>query len=198
MLIHANMTMQAFFSKNSEELKKLSSEAKQRIENFWKEDFDKYVTNEIEVAILKGFTADKGNAVAMPRGNKSLFIRNNNMDDSKTDIFISESNGLSKVPKEYKEHELYYDTFSDTHDEGDIKRERMCNWSQKSGYREIYREYLIDRNDDGFADVRYVKTPDGYVHIDKDLDGKFDVTYKESYGEKYIPLEKLIEQYLKD
>ena len=58
-----------FDDSNMQKLQSLSKTQKQKIANFWQDDEDKKVTNEIELAILEGFMSKDGK-IKMPREKK--------------------------------------------------------------------------------------------------------------------------------
>ena len=190
--IKLGMTYTDFFNKNMNELQKLSSEQKQKIANFWQDDEDHKVTNEVELAVLEGFTSRDGK-VKMPEGNPSLFMNREyckyeGLEEDYTDTFRSEA-------PEYKNSRLVIQHY------GRGQNVRVV-WEHDADSKYVINDTLCDSGDklnkggkehtddlaDGYADSRFIGYTDnetggtGVSRSDNDLNGTFEVGYDEKKG----------------
>ena len=160
--VEFGMNYLQFFHQNKEELKSLPKEQRQKIANFWKSDVDGIISNEIEQALLKGFTSKSGK-VSMPAENPTLFKERQEYDDCNIDVF------------QRSDYEIRYSKQKDN-----SVTEVCCDVfavNENHLYFHADQDHLYDVDGDGIPDkrvlfVNHVVRQD--VYIDNNLDGNFD------------------------
>ena len=184
--ISLGMSAYQFIYENASQLKALPKEQRQKIANFWNHDNDGKITNEIEIAVLKGFTSKSGKVV-MPSGDPTKFIKRHSgkREDYRTmpckemDVYVSQTNTFHKktiqnYKNEYDQYlmknnfkydgEDYYDifdVFTCRKQCGVDRKSQEVAWERETD-ETYYRDKLIDIDGDGIADSRVTYNSNRY------------------------------------
>ena len=149
-----------------------TAKTKEFIENFWNNDSDGKITNEIELAMLESW-ANGSERIKLPakgKGDKPL-VKNVFSDGTTVEYWESLSNKTIIKDLEGNYDRLVLDGHS-------------ANWSNSKSSDE-----LVDLDDDGYADYRKYK-PDSFsinsFKEDKNLDGNWDNAQKRTKEKHFI------------
>lgn len=150
---------------------KLSTEAKEKIKNFFSQDDDQKVTNEIELAMLNGWANPSANKTS-----KSIIPLPVSVFEPEYKTHSDNWGSINHQVFRYPSESGAGDRFFRVHD-SDRDAPVITNASSSYAYwigEDGNRDYLFDNDNDGIADERVREYENGKRLYDTDLDGLYD------------------------